>query len=274
MSSSQRGFVATRRGALAYRRQGKGAPLVLLQILPFGSVMFEAAMPLLAERGHDCIAFDLMGYAHSDRRSGDWSIADFATNLAEAIDALGVQSFSLLGGHFAGLVAAELCLLRPDQVQRLVLDGVPLWSPEQRQKMATTTPEPPGLEHATDRLNAAWQQFVATLRKLDPTFEPHTSDEAQVLDLFAAFLRATYRPGVTQSFFAYDAMARLASIRHRVLIIGSPADSLVSYFDATVRLMPLAKGHMLGANHPLHQLTRAADPTPWCDAVTNFLVEP
>ena len=271
MGVINKSFISTDEGQLYCRQLGDGKPLLLLQLLPFGAEMFEPAMPALAESGVACWAVDVMGYGASDRRTRSWSIRDFANNMLRAMDCVGVTHFDVLGGHFTSLVAVEMALLAPERISLLILDGVPLWSDEQRHNMLQNIPETPGLDAPETRLSKAWSQFYATLSKLDPGFNPTEHPEGLVLDLFSKFLRATYRPGTTEKFFAYPAIERLGQIQQPTLVIGSPADSLLSYHVAAVELIEQASGVMLDDAHPIHKMTGGSDVSPWVNVVTKFL---
>jgi pimeloyl-ACP methyl ester carboxylesterase len=66
------------------------------------------------------IAFDLPGFGYSDPpRRG--SIAGYARDIAEGLEMLGANRFTLVGHSFGGAVAAALAELLPHQVTGLVL---------------------------------------------------------------------------------------------------------------------------------------------------------
>ncbi len=82
----RKSYVDTARGQIHVRSAGDGEHmLVMLQILPFGSQLFEALMPVLAECGYHAVALDLMGYGRSDKRDDVWLIEDFAANIEDAL---------------------------------------------------------------------------------------------------------------------------------------------------------------------------------------------
>ena len=70
----------------------------------------------------DCgrIAFDLPGFGHSDAPP-EGSIAGYARDVAEGIEALGLKRFTLVGHSLGGAVAASLAELMPTRVGALVL---------------------------------------------------------------------------------------------------------------------------------------------------------
>jgi long-chain acyl-CoA synthetase len=68
------------------------------------------------------IALDLRGHGHSDKPSGDYSMACILIDLERALDVLGVTGKIVLVGHsFGGAVVTEFASLKPNRVERLIL---------------------------------------------------------------------------------------------------------------------------------------------------------
>lgn len=82
---------------------------------------------LIANLGLDRSAYapDLPGAGESDAEEGPVSVADQAAALADLIDTLRLRRVDVLGCQTGSLVAAELALIRPDQVRKVVFVGVP-----------------------------------------------------------------------------------------------------------------------------------------------------
>ncbi len=248
-------YVETTRGQIHYRQAGTGRPVILLQLLPFGSRMFEPVMPLLADKGYACYAFDLMGYGRSDERDGEWLVGDFSDNLLEAFDRLSLQPEILVGGHFTSLIAADIALRRPDQIKKLVLDGIPVWDADERlQRFAKNITPDPMTEDGTAVLGL-WKQTYGMLTKLDPDAKLALSSENDFLESFVAFVRATYKPGTAKAFFEFDTDKKLAALSQFVLIVGSPTDTLAGYHEAAMKLVPNATEHLFDKPHPLYRMT-------------------
>lgn len=79
----------------------------------------EVAKPL-AEKART-IRYDKRGHGLSELRTGEASIADFATDLAALLDRLNVRKTTIVGLSIGGMIAQELYRLRPDLVHSLVL---------------------------------------------------------------------------------------------------------------------------------------------------------
>jgi len=90
---------------------------------------------LLAEFGQDRSAYapDLPGYGESDAPETPPSVAEYAAAVGDMLDTLRLREVDLLGHQTGSLVAAELAVVRPHQVRRVVLAGVPVFDPKERE---------------------------------------------------------------------------------------------------------------------------------------------
>jgi pimeloyl-ACP methyl ester carboxylesterase len=66
------------------------------------------------------VAFDIPGFGHSDARSRG-AIADYARDIAEGLEILGVNRFTLVGHSLGGSIATALAELMPARVEALIL---------------------------------------------------------------------------------------------------------------------------------------------------------
>jgi pimeloyl-ACP methyl ester carboxylesterase len=256
----RKAYVTTAAGQLHFRECGQGQPLVLLQILPFGSVMFEPVMPIWAELGYRAIAFDLMGYGRSDRRTGEWQVADHTATVIEALGQIGVEPTFLLGGHFGALVAADLALRLGPRVSRLVLDGVPAWDAEERNARRGRNIEIPLVDPEGAVFKSLWERTFRILKTADPQARLEAGSESKFIDAYTAFLALAHKPGTTEAFFANPTMETLAGLRQPTLILGSPTDTLAGCHERASRTVPNATSHFFDTVNPLYCLTRPADP--------------
>jgi pimeloyl-ACP methyl ester carboxylesterase len=77
--------------------------------------------------GREAILFDLPGHGASPPPPGPWGSADYAAQVASALDSLAPQRPVTVVCHsFGGRVGVHLAAARPDLVGGLVLCGVPL----------------------------------------------------------------------------------------------------------------------------------------------------
>lgn len=116
-----RGTVRTRDGTrIHYRRLGRGRPLVLLHGFPQTGHMWRKVMPPLAEH-YDVVAPDLRGYGDSDKPRGGYDKRTMAADVADLIQALGLEPVVLVGHDRGARVAHRFALDHPARLTHLVL---------------------------------------------------------------------------------------------------------------------------------------------------------
>ena len=252
----QRGFIRTSAGQLHALEAGRGEPVVMMQTLPLGSTQLE---PLLTDLGADyrCIAIDLMGYAPSDLRSRAWSVREYADNILEACDALGLGRFRLLGGHLSGLVAADIAARHPERLVQLVLDGVYAWTAEEQQPYrAGSGSGAHDWGAGGEPLARRWDFFLSLLRRFDPALAFTDANAARLARLGLAFLSLPVSPASMETTFEYDLLAVLPQIRTPTLLMRSPTDSLARFNARALSLLPNAREHAFEGVNPLQQVAR------------------
>lgn len=109
---------------MAYRRAGKGAPIVLLHGIPGQGASWSKVEPLLTSK-FDVITPDLIGFGAS-RRPDEPSIADVgpvaqAVGVSELLDELDVAGATIVGHDFGVPIALLLAEARPELANSLVL---------------------------------------------------------------------------------------------------------------------------------------------------------
>lgn len=99
--------------ALFFHGSGPGAS---------GLSNFSGSLDALADAGLRAIAPDLLGYGHSSKPTDlGYSSENHADAMVRFADALGLQTFSLVGNSLGGAIALQVALDHPDRVTRLVL---------------------------------------------------------------------------------------------------------------------------------------------------------
>jgi pimeloyl-ACP methyl ester carboxylesterase len=84
-------------------------------------------LPALAQH-FTVYAFDWPGCAHSDPRPLPYDIPDFATALNGFLDALEISRTHLAGIGGGAMSSLEFAATRPQYVERLVLEVLPVWT--------------------------------------------------------------------------------------------------------------------------------------------------
>jgi pimeloyl-ACP methyl ester carboxylesterase len=106
---------------LSYKKIGKGKPLVLVHGYLGGQDMWKFQEEL---KDHfELIMPSLPGYGESAFMIAPSTIRDNAVKVFELLDALGVETFYLLGHSMGGMIVQEMATLFPERVKKLICFG-------------------------------------------------------------------------------------------------------------------------------------------------------
>jgi len=123
MSARER-LIATPHLRLAAKEWGDDSlpPLLALHGWLDNAASFDALAPLLAERFH-VVALDLPGHGRSQHRPAGvrYHFVDYLDDVLAAADALGWETFSLLGHSLGGGIASCIAAAFPERVETLLL---------------------------------------------------------------------------------------------------------------------------------------------------------
>ena len=133
--SSKKAYLDSKYGQLHYQVTGTGRPLILCHQSPSSLDMFSKAFQPLARHGLQVIALDTPGYGQSDAPKDQPSITDYASCVSDLINALNLTKVSLLGHHTGASIVAELSVMIPDRIEKLILNGPPLLNDEERKNV-------------------------------------------------------------------------------------------------------------------------------------------
>lgn len=112
---------------LYYKEKGKGKPLILLHGNGEDSSYFESQMDYFSQTRR-VIAVDTRGHGRSPRGIAPFTIRQFAEDLREFMEEMGIERADLLGFSDGGNIALIFALRYPERVDRLILNGANLWS--------------------------------------------------------------------------------------------------------------------------------------------------
>ncbi len=102
---------------------GRAGPVICLPSLTGHKGAFEALARQLAPDYH-LLALDLRGRGDSDKPAEGYGFAYHARDILNFVDALGFDSFTIIGHSFGATVGVYLGSIRPDRVRAMVLiDG-------------------------------------------------------------------------------------------------------------------------------------------------------
>jgi 3-oxoadipate enol-lactonase len=202
---------------LAVRRHGQGPPLVLLHSLAMAGAMWDGAVAALADR-FEVVTVDLRGHGASEGDGRPFSVEDMAGDLAELLDALGIERTSLLGLSMGGSVAIVFAALFGDRADRLVLadttanygpDRVESW--EERARTAVERPREAQLDFQLER----W--FSPAFRERDP-------DAVRRMGEIFVACDSQVHAAACRALGALDANALVGEIRAPALVIVGEED--------------------------------------------------
>lgn len=128
----KRAFADLPFGQIHYRHGGAGAPLLLLHASPGSAKQLVPLLTSMAPLAR-VIAPDTAGFGDSAPLPETApEILDYARILPDFLDQLGLDQVDVYGSHTGACIAAELAILAPTRVRRVILDGVGVFTPEQR----------------------------------------------------------------------------------------------------------------------------------------------
>ena len=219
----RRTFVDARFGQVHLRRAGPvevdppRPPLLCFHQSPNAGSNFTL---YLGEMGRDrlVVAPDTPGFGESDAPAAAPEIVDYAGAMGDVIDALGLPGpIDLLGYHTGVLIAAELALLRPEQIRRLVLIGIPVFDAAERAAFEKT-PWPVPFKEDGSSLVEEWNRL---LHWRGPGVELHT-----LRRFFTEKQRAGERGWWgARAVFRHDTRALLPRVTQPILAV-RPRDDL------------------------------------------------
>jgi pimeloyl-ACP methyl ester carboxylesterase len=249
----RRGFADVAEGQVHYREAGRCSsdtplPLVMLHASPGSAKGLEPMMRVLSQRRR-VVATDTLGNGDSSAPQGTAPpIRYFADGHVRALDALGLERFDLYGSHTGANIACEIAIAHPQRVNRLVLDGVSLYSAqEQADMLQHYAPDVP-IDLTGIQFHRIWN-FVRDSYLFWPWYRREarhcrsiglpSADELhdKVVEVIKA--ARTY-PIAYRAAIAYDTPARLPLVTVPTLLACARHDMFLEYFETVCQLMPRA----------------------------------
>ena len=202
---------------LHYVEAGEGFPLVLLHGNGEDHSYFEHQMEPFSRR-YRVIAPDTRGHGASPRGEAPFTLDQFAEDLKEFLDGLGISRCHLLGFSDGGNIALIFALKYPQYIEKLVVDGANL--------------EPDGLKRSVRLADKARWTWLKVLEAADPGKKA----EFEMVDLM-----------VTQPHIDHLA---LRSLRMPTLVVAGDKDMILeSHTRAIAAPIPSARLAILPGDH-------------------------
>jgi pimeloyl-ACP methyl ester carboxylesterase len=245
----RRAFIDLPHGQIHYRTAGQGRPLLLLHPSPGSSRQMVPLIYALAP-GHRVIAADTPGNGDSPPLpNAAPAIADYAACLPALLDGLGLDSVDVYGSHTGASIAAELAIALPDRVGKIILDGVGVFAPDERDELLAryAHPFPPDLDGAylmrafhfcrDQYLFYPWYDRTRHGRR-DGGLRPAGDLHAWLVEVLKA--AETYHLAY-RAAFAWDAAGRLPLVGCPALVMAAQDDPLFTATQGAAALMPSAR---------------------------------
>lgn len=250
-------------------KAGNGEAIVLLHWTPASSRQFVPALPLLADKGYDAYALDHLGYGQSDPRPKPWAVEDYADNVAEVMDQLGLDTATVAGGHFSSEIATELSLRHPGKVTRLVLDGSPVWDRAFREEVLKTARQPtPDWKEDGSHIAWVWERALWLQKMWDSNFTLDDQGAALLRHAVIDSMSAQQSDDSAEALKNYDMEDALQRANVPVLALTAETDPLNNCHIKVLEAANGSVGFTFKGSHPLHDPNKAAD---YVDAVDRFI---
>ena len=153
-----RHFAYVGEAQMHFRRAGMQAdktPLVLFHQSPSSSMVFVEYM---AEMGADRMVYapDTPGFGNSDLPTEPPLVEDYATAMIAFLDASNLAQVDLLGYHTGAAIAIELASRHPERVRKLIIVGLPAFTPEESAAFEAQ-PWPQPFDAEGEAVAASWR---------------------------------------------------------------------------------------------------------------------
>ena len=244
-----------------YLEDGKGTPVVFVHGSGPGVTAYanwRLVMPGLAPH-YRTLAPDMVGFGYTDRPAGvTYNVQTWADQTIGFMDALDIQTASVVGNSFGGGIALRMATQHPERIDKLVLMG----------SMGVSFP-------ITDGLDRVWgyQPSVENMRQMLHLFA-YSAELANDDQLARVRYEASIQPGFQEAFSSMfpsprqdsvDAMAipekELRKVDKQTLLVHGRDDQIIPV-DTSLRLLQLidrSQLHVFGRCGHWTQLERAAD---------------
>jgi pimeloyl-ACP methyl ester carboxylesterase len=184
-------------------------PLLCLHDAGGSGRFFAPALPELG-RDRSVYAPDLAGHGASDPDPGRYTPAELASAIGDFLDSLRLRQVDICGYELGTLVATELALARPQQVRRLILWGVPNYSPQERAAAASKFAI--GLREDGSDVTTEWQRAL-TAR------DPSTTATALMGDFAERLRSGLHAIKAWNAVLDYPVSQRLSMVKQHAVIL-------------------------------------------------------
>jgi non-heme chloroperoxidase len=234
---------------LQYVEQGDslGFPLILLHGYVDSWHSFKRVLPYLPKSVRTFVLTQ-RGHGNASRPVTGYRSRDFATDLAEFVDVLGLETAVIVGGSSGGIIARRFAIDHPDRTLGLILVGSPL----------TLQDKPSVL--------ALWDSTISKLEDpIDPSFVRGFMMSQLAQHVAQAFLKTMLRENLKvparvwkatlKGLLEDDSSEELNKIKAPTLIVWGDKDAVIPRSDQETLLERIAGSRLVvypGAGHALY----------------------
>lgn len=241
--------IAVAGGEIYYEETGRGQPLIFVSGLNGVARYWQTQLPAFSSR-YRVITYDQRGTGQSDRQQREFSVDQMALELAQLMDALGIERAHLVGLSTGGAIGQTLAIEQPQRIARLVL-------------CSTWTYCDPWFRRLFEARRALYQQAGPELHAMfHPLFlYPPDYVNAHDADIDEERRRnvgsappVEVSVGRINALLAFDRRAGLARIQSPTLVLASDNDFITPGYHAEVlkRAIPGARLAILdGGGHSI-----------------------
>ncbi len=226
MHNGIRGYAEHPAGQLHYRRWGSGKrSWVLLHHSSSDGRSLAGLAAALADRGDSVFAVDTPGFGMSDPVENP-TIPVLADAVLAGLAALGLASWSLFGHHTGASIALSMSLAGAESTERLVLSGIALPEPSDRERLSPAL-RPLPVDRAGSHVVSAWERVSRYM----------PDAPLEVLTREAVALLSAHSPHVVyDQLLRYDSRADLAHATAPLLVVCGEGEFLATSTPAAAGL--------------------------------------
>jgi len=113
-------IAALSQGPTYYESAGSGPPLVLIHGMGGDATLWDSHVAVLQDR-FNVVRYDILGHGRSGHLPGPWRFSQFARQLAELLDHVGVARAAICGFSLGGNIAQCFAIENPTRTAALVV---------------------------------------------------------------------------------------------------------------------------------------------------------
>lgn len=214
-----RGYLDGPFGQLHYETEGEGVPVILLHQMVQSAGQFRPAFKHLAARGIKAIAVDLPGYGGSATPDHAPTMDEYASIVPPVLDHFGLQQAVICGHHTGASAACAVAHRFPDVVSKLIIHGVPYYTPEEMAEHASHAHKAKSIKADGSHFKEVWDLYHGAAKGA-------ASAEASHLSILMYFIAGETEWHGHNAVFSHDIWSAVDAVKAPTLLISNTGDML------------------------------------------------